>query len=59
MIYFRIINDLEAVVAVSVRPDVDRRVLAGMPVKIELELLRDALGVNGGWNTDVSFAQHE
>ena len=59
MVHVRFLNDQETVVTVPVRPDVDRRVLAVMPVKIELELLRDALGVNGGRDTDVSFAQHE
>ena len=43
----------------SVRPDVDRWVLAVMPVKIKLRLLRDTLGVNGGRDTDAAFTQHE
>ena len=30
-------------------------VLAVMPVKIKLELLRDTLGVNGGRDTDAAF----
>ena len=48
MVHVRFINDQETVVTVPVRPDVDRWVLAVMPVKIKLELLRDTLGVNGG-----------
>lgn len=59
MIHVRFINDQETVVTVPVRPDVDRRVLAVMPVKIKLELLRDTLGVNGGRDTDAAFTQHE
>ena len=47
MVHVRFINDQETVVTVPVRPDVDRWVLAVMPVKIKLELLRDTLGVNG------------
>lgn len=45
MVHVRFINDQETVVTVPVRPDVDRCVLAVMPVKIKLELLRDTLGV--------------
>lgn len=45
MVHVRFINDQETVVTVPVRPDVDRWVLAVMPVKIKLELLRDTLGV--------------
>ena len=41
MVHVRFINDQETVVTVPVRPDVDRWVLAVMPVKIKLELLRD------------------
>ena len=44
MVHVRFINDQETVVTVPVRPDVDRWVLAVMPVKIKLELLRDTLG---------------
>ena len=40
MVHVRFINDQETVVTVPVRPDVDRWVLAVMPVKIKLELLR-------------------
>ena len=47
MVHVRFINDQETVVTVPVRPDVDRWVLAVMPVKIKLELLRDTLCVNG------------
>ena len=54
MIHVRFINDQETIVTVPVHPDVDRRVLAVMPVKIKLELLRDTLGVNGGRDTDRS-----
>ena len=50
MVHVRFINDQETVVTVPVRPDVDRWVLAVMPVKIKLELLRDTLGVNGNQN---------
>lgn len=59
MVHVRFINDQETVVTVPVRPDVDRWVLAVMPVKIKLELLRDTLGVNGGRDTDAAFTQHE
>jgi len=59
MIHVRFINDQETIVTVPVHPDVDRRVLAVMPVKIKLELLRDTLGVNGGRDTDAAFTQHE
>lgn len=45
MVHVRFINDQETVVTVPVRPDVDRWVLAVMPVKIKLELLRDTLCV--------------
>ena len=54
MIHVRFINDQETIVTVPVHPDVDRRVLAVMPVKIKLELLRDTLGVNGGRDTDAA-----
>ena len=59
MIHVRFINDQETIVTVPVHPDVDRRVLAVMPVKIKLELLRDTLGVNGGRDTDAAFTQHD
>ena len=59
MVHVRFINDQETVVTVPVRPDVDRWVLAVMPVKIKLELLRDTLCVNGGRDTDAAFTQHE
>ena len=59
MVHVRFINDQETVVTVPVRPDVDRCVLAVMPVKIKLELLRDTLGVNGGRDTDAAFTRHE
>ena len=59
MVHVRFINDQETVVTVPVCPDVDRWVLAVMPVKIKLELLRDTLGVNGGRDTDAAFTQHE
>lgn len=59
MVHVRFINDRETVVTVPVCPDVDRWVLAVMPVKIKLELLRDTLGVNGGRDTDAAFTQHE
>ena len=39
MVHVRFINDQETVVTVPVCPDVDRWVLAVMPVKIKLEWL--------------------
>ena len=48
MVHVRFINDQKTVVTIPVRPDVDRWVLAVMPIKIKLELLRDTLGINGG-----------
>ena len=48
MVHVRFINDQKTVVTIPVRPDVDRWILAVMLIKIELKLLRDALGINGG-----------
>ena len=59
MIHVHFINNQKTIVTVPICSDVNRCVLAVMPVKIKLELLRNALGVNGGRNTDTAFTQHE
>ena len=59
MVHVSFINDQKTVVTVPIRPDSDRRVLAVIPVEINLKLLCDALRVDGGRYSRLPFAQHE